>query len=123
LAEVGQEPAVEQEGWPATQPAEAQTPAEPGPAAEPEPTAEPPLEPTAAIRVARTMVLSEPEAEQLIASEPRLLADGVEVKLEEKGFGTRITVIAAPVSGLEQADLAELLERLAEPRKRPFSNA
>jgi hypothetical protein len=68
------------------------------------------------------MVLSEPEAEQLITSEPRLSAGGIEVTLETKGFGTRVTLVAQPENGLQQTDLEELLDRLAEPRRRPFSH-
>ena len=43
--------------------------------------------------------------------------------LTEKGFGTRVAIVADAGSGLEEADLERLLDQLAEPQKRPFSNA
>ena len=77
----------------------------------------------AEIRVSRTVVKSEPELAELVASEPRLKDERVEVTLVEKGFGTRVAIVAEAGSGLEQADLEQLLDQLAEPQKRPFSNA
>ena len=83
----------------------------------------PAVEGPAEVRVARTVVKSEPEVEQLLASEPGLRAEGIEVTLAEKGFGTRVVIAASPASGLEESDLERFLDRLAEPQKRPFSNA
>jgi hypothetical protein len=45
----------------------------------------------------------------------------VKVKLEEKGFGTRVTITAKGGVGLEQDALEEILEELAEPQRRPFT--
>ncbi len=75
------------------------------------------------IRVSRTVVKSEPELAELVAREPRLKDERVEVTLVEKGFGTRVAIVAEAGNGLEQADLEQLLDHLAEPQKRPFSNA
>ncbi len=58
---------------------------------------------------------SEPELAELIAE-----AEGVEVTMAEKGFGTRVLVRAEEETGLEQADLEAFLDRLAEPQRRPF---
>ena len=74
------------------------------------------------ISVSRTLVKSEPELAELVASEPRLRADGVEVTLAEKGFGTRVVIAAAPGSGFGESDLEVLLDALAKPQKRPFSS-
>jgi len=68
------------------------------------------------IEVARTLMKSEPELTELIAE-----VEGVEVTMAEKGFGTRVQLRAADSSGLEQADLEAVLDRLAEPQRRPFS--
>ena len=59
-------------------------------------------------------------------SEPELAAlveavEGVEVTMAEKGFGTRVAIRADEGSGLEEADLEAVLDRLAEPQRRPFS--
>lgn len=59
-------------------------------------------------------------------SEPELAAlvdavEGVEVTMAGKGFGTRVAIRAEEGSGLEQADLEAVLDRLAEPQRRPFS--
>ena len=59
---------------------------------------------------------SEPELAELIAE-----AEGVEVTMAEKGFGTRVQVRADEETGLEVADLEAFLDRLAEPQRRPFS--
>lgn len=40
--------------------------------------------------------------------------------MAEKGFGTRVHVRADEGTGLEQSDLEALLDRLAEPQRRPF---
>ncbi len=75
------------------------------------------------IRVARTLVMSEPELTALLASDPRLQGDGLRVELVEKGFGTRMAIYATPESGFAEADLEALLDDLAEPQKRPFTNS
>jgi hypothetical protein len=68
------------------------------------------------IEAARTLMKSEPElAEQLAA------VDGVEVTMAEKGFGTRVKLRAGEDSGLAEVDLERLLDRLAEPQKKPFA--
>jgi hypothetical protein len=72
---------------------------------------EPPM-----IEVSRTLMKSEPELAELVAT-----VEGVEVTMAEKGFGTRVQLRAAPGSGLAEADLEALLDRLAEPQRRPFS--
>jgi hypothetical protein len=69
------------------------------------------------IEVARTLMKSEPELAELIAS-----VEGVEVTMAEKGFGTRVAVRAGDDSGLAEADLERILDRLAEPQKQPFSS-
>jgi len=67
------------------------------------------------IEVSRTLMKSEPELAELIAE-----AEGVEVTMAEKGFGTRVQVRAEEGAGLEEADLEAFLDRLAEPQRRPF---
>jgi hypothetical protein len=95
--------------------------AEPKQAEPPEPeAAQPPPEPE--IRVARTLVKSEPELAELVASDERLGGEEIRVELAEKGFGTQVAVAASPSSGLAEADLERLLDELAEPQKRPFTN-
>jgi hypothetical protein len=69
------------------------------------------------------VVKSEPELAELVAREPRLKDERVEVTLVEKGFGTRVAIVAEAGNGLEQSDLEQLLDQLAVPQKRPFSNA
>jgi hypothetical protein len=59
---------------------------------------------------------SQPELAELIAA-----VEGVEVTMAEKGFGTRVEIRAADEAGLEKADLEAVLDRLAEPQRRPFS--
>ena len=59
---------------------------------------------------------SEPELTELIAE-----VEGLEVTMAEKGFGTRVELRAAEGSGLGRADLEAVLDRLAEPQRRPFS--
>lgn len=68
------------------------------------------------IEVARTLMKSEPELAELIEE-----VEGLEVRMAEKGFGTRVEVRAAPQTGLVEADLEAFLDRLAEPQRRPFS--
>lgn len=59
---------------------------------------------------------SEPELAELIAT-----AEGLEVTMAEKGFGTRVEVRATESSGLDEAALEAFLDHLAEPQRRPFS--
>lgn len=61
---------------------------------------------------------SRPELAELIEA-----VEGVEVAMAEKGFGTLVEVRADEATGLEAADLEGLLDRLAEPQRRPFSGA
>jgi len=58
---------------------------------------------------------SEPELAELIAT-----VEGLEVTMAEKGFGTRVQIRADEQSGFAEADLEAVLDRLAEPQKRPF---
>ena len=74
------------------------------------------LKPQPMIEIARTLMKSEPELAELIEA-----AEGVEVTMAEKGFGTRVAVRAEESTGLEAADLEAFLDRLAEPQRRPFS--
>jgi hypothetical protein len=67
------------------------------------------------IEAARTLMKSEPELAELIAE-----VEGVEVTMAEKGFGTRVELRAADGSGLLLSDLEAVLDRLAEPQRRPF---
>ncbi len=75
------------------------------------------MEASGMIEAARTLMKSEPELAELIAS-----VEGVEVTMAEKGFGTRVAVRAGEDSGLVEADLERILDRLAEPQKQPFSS-
>ena len=59
---------------------------------------------------------SEPELAELIRE-----VEGVEVTMAEKGFGTRVEIRAGEETGLVAADLEAVLDRLAEPQRRPFS--
>jgi hypothetical protein len=68
------------------------------------------------IEASRTLMKSEPELAELIE-----VVEGVEVTMAEKGFGTRVEVRASESTGLAEADLEALLDRLAEPQRRPFS--
>lgn len=45
----------------------------------------------------------------------------VEVSLAEKGFGTRVAILAEAEDGLRKPVLEEVLDELAEPQRRPFS--
>jgi hypothetical protein len=74
------------------------------------------------IRVSRTLVKSKPELAELIKDEPRLRAEGVQVSLIEKGFGTQVAIAAHPHSRLELVEMESILEQLGEPQKRPFSS-
>src|SRR4051812_48507915 len=68
------------------------------------------------IEAARTLMKSEPELVEQLAS-----VEGVEVTMAEKGFGTRVQLRAGEDSGLAEVDLEQLLDRLAEPQKQPFA--
>ena len=61
---------------------------------------------------------SEPELAELVTA-----VEGVEVKMAEKGFGTRVEVRADEGSGFAEEDLERILDELAEPQKQPFSSA
>lgn len=67
------------------------------------------------IEVSRTLMKSEPELAELVES-----FEGLEVTMAEKGFGTRVELRASDDSGLAAADLEAVLDRLAEPQRRPF---
>jgi hypothetical protein len=69
------------------------------------------------IEVSRTLMKSEPELAELLRA-----VDGVEVRMAEKGFGTRVEVRARPESGLREADLERFLDELATPSKQPFGS-
>ncbi|HET7590755.1 MAG TPA: hypothetical protein VFK14_11310 [Solirubrobacterales bacterium] len=68
------------------------------------------------IEVSRTLMKSEPELAELVGS-----VAGLEVTMAEKGFGTRVELRASEDSGLAEADLEAVLDRLAQPQRRPFS--
>jgi hypothetical protein len=70
------------------------------------------------IEASRTLMKSEPELIELVAE-----VEGVEVTMAEKGFGTRVQLRADDSSGLMEADLERLLDRLAQPQKQPFAGA
>lgn len=70
----------------------------------------------AMIEVSRTLMKSEPELAELMES-----VEGLEVRMAEKGFGTRVELRVSEDSGLAEADLEAVLDRLAEPQRRPFS--
>jgi len=70
------------------------------------------------IEVARTLMKSEPELAELVAS-----VEGIEVTMAEKGFGTRVELRASESSGLLESDLERILNDLAEPQKQPFGAA
>jgi hypothetical protein len=69
------------------------------------------------IEASRTLMKSEPELAELLKA-----VEGVEVSMAEKGFGTRVEIRADEATGLELADLEAFLDRLAEPRRRPFGS-
>ena len=68
------------------------------------------------IEASRTLMKSEPELTELLGE-----VEGLEVRMAEKGFGTRVEVRATEDSGLGEADLEAFLDRLAEPQRRPFA--
>ncbi len=59
---------------------------------------------------------SEPELAELVRE-----VEGVEVTMAEKGFGTRVELRAGEETGLAEADLVAMLDRLAEPQRQPFT--
>jgi hypothetical protein len=67
------------------------------------------------IEVSRTLMKSKPELAELVET-----VDGLEVRMAEKGFGTRVEIRAAEGAGLVEADLEAVLDRLAQPQRRPF---
>jgi hypothetical protein len=67
------------------------------------------------IEVSRTLMKSEPELAELVEC-----VEGLEVTMAEKGFGTRVELRAAEETGLAESDLEAVLDRLAEPQRRPF---
>jgi hypothetical protein len=67
------------------------------------------------IEASRTLMKSQPELAELIER-----FEGLEVRMAEKGFGTRVEIRAAEEAGLDAADLEAVLDRLAEPQRRPF---
>ncbi|MET0558154.1 MAG: hypothetical protein ABW065_05735 [Solirubrobacterales bacterium] len=69
------------------------------------------------IEASRTLMKSEPELNELLEE-----FEGVEVRMAEKGFGTRVEIRAQEGTGLEAADLEAFLDRLAEPQRRPFGS-
>jgi|tagenome__1003787_1003787.scaffolds.fasta_scaffold20119116_2 hypothetical protein len=70
----------------------------------------------AMIEVARTLMKSQPELAELIHA-----VEGLQVTMGEKGFGTRVQLRASAESGLAEADLEAVLDRLAQPQRRPFT--
>jgi hypothetical protein len=68
------------------------------------------------IEASRTLMKSEPELAELVSA-----VEGVEVAMAEKGFGTRVELRVGEGSGLREADLERILDRLAEPQKQPFA--
>jgi hypothetical protein len=70
------------------------------------------------IEVSRTVMKSEPELSALVEE-----LDGLEVTMDEKGFGTRVAIRADGDGRFSEADLERVLDRLAEPQRQPFGNA
>ena len=71
------------------------------------------------IEVARTLMKSEPELAELVAS-----VEGIEVTMAEKGFGTRVELRAERwLRPRESATWSGSLNDLAEPQKQPFGSA
>jgi hypothetical protein len=68
------------------------------------------------IEVSRTLMKSEPELVELVEG-----VEGLEVTMAVKGFGTRVELRVSEDSGLGEPDLEAILDRLAEPQRRPFS--
>jgi hypothetical protein len=80
-----------------------------------------PAEPDS-ITVSRTLVKSEPEVLELISSDPGMQAQGVDVVLTERGFGTRVAISVPVDSGISEADVQGMMDRLVEPQRRAFTN-
>lgn len=59
---------------------------------------------------------SAPELAELVAE-----LDGLDVRMAEKGLGTRVEIRAGEDSGLAEPDLERILDGLAEPQKQPFT--
>jgi hypothetical protein len=78
----------------------------------------PVVEAASMIEVSRTLVKSEPELVELIAAAQQLRQ--LEVRMAEKGFGTRVQIRAADELGFSEEDLERLLDQLAQPHKQPF---
>jgi hypothetical protein len=81
-------------------------------------TAEDRWKPPSMIEASRTLMKSEPELAELVRE-----VEGLEVRMAEKGFGTRVEVRASEGSGLSEADLERFLDELATPSRQPFGNA
>lgn len=77
--------------------------------------------PPGEITASRTLVKSEPELREVLTTVERLNRPEVSVRMSEKGFGTRVEITALVAAGLGPADLEQLLDELAEPRRQPFS--
>jgi hypothetical protein len=69
------------------------------------------------IEVSRTLMKSEPELAELV---PEI--EGLEVRMAEKGFGTRVEIRAADGSGFNAAELERFLDDLATPSRQPFGS-
>jgi hypothetical protein len=67
------------------------------------------------IEVSRTLMKSQPELAELIEE-----VDGLEVRMAEKGFGTRVEIRATEETGLAETDLEAILDRLGQPQRQPF---
>jgi hypothetical protein len=74
--------------------------------------------PPSMIEASRTLMKSEPELAELVRE-----VEGLEVRMAEKGFGTRVEIRASAGSGLSEADLERFLDELATPSRQPFGNA
>lgn len=59
---------------------------------------------------------SAPELAELVAE-----LGGLDVRMAEKGLGTRVEIRAGEDSGLAEPDLERILDGLAEPQKQPFT--
>jgi hypothetical protein len=76
------------------------------------------VETAGVIEVARTVMKSEPELVELV---PEI--EGLEVRMAEKGFGTRVEIRATEDSGFSAAELERFLDDLATPTRQPFGSA
>lgn len=73
------------------------------------------------ITVSRTLVKSHPELSEMIASDGRFDDGRLTVSMVERGFGTMVTLSAAPDAGITETELTEALAQLSEPQRRPFN--